>query len=194
LTKKDEAMDTPVSPFKFQRMSWMLSLRDLFISPEEIMGEVEIQPGFRVLDYGYGKGSFTFAAAQRVGPEGKVSALDIHPQALEKVQNAALKKGLANIETIQTSCITQLASSSIDVVLFYYVLHWLTDPDCVLGELHRILKEGGILSFRDPYMKEDEILARVTSKGLFRLGRRGEKTYRFVRADREPGNPFLPDL
>lgn len=188
-------MDTPISTFKFKRMSWMLSLRDLFISPGEVMGEVEIQPGFRVLDYGCGKGSFTFAAAQRVGPEGKVYALDIHPQALEKVQEAALKKGFANIETIQTSCITQVAGGSIDVVLFYYVLHWLTDPDCVLGEPYRILKPDGVLSFRDPYMKEDEILRTVTERGWFRLSGKGEKTYRFTSIAREKATaPSLPEL
>jgi SAM-dependent methyltransferase len=102
---------------------------------------------------------------------------------MEKVQKEALKKGLANIETVQTSCITQLASGSIDVVLFYDVLHWLTDPDCVLGELHRVLKEGGILSFRDPYMKEEEVLTAVTGKGWFRLSEKGEKTYRFANGE-----------
>jgi ubiquinone/menaquinone biosynthesis C-methylase UbiE len=161
----------------------MLTLRDLFLSPEEIMGEVDILPGYRVLDYGCGTGSFTFEAAQRVGPEGKVYALDVHPLALEKVQKGALKKGLANIETVLTSCITQLASGSVDVVMFYYVLHWLTDPDCVLGELHRVLKEGGILSFRDPYMKEEEVLTAVTGKGWFRLSEKGEKTYRFANGE-----------
>jgi len=188
LLKRDDAMDTPISPFKFQRMSWMLSLRDLFVPPGEITGEVEIRPGFRVLDYGCGKGSFTFEAAQRVGPEGKVYALDIHPQALEKVREAGLKKGFANIETIQTSCITQVAGGSIDVVLFYYVLHWLTDPDCVLGELNRVLKPDGVLSFRDPYMQEQEILAAVTGKGWFRLTGKGEKTYRFIKAGDSPSN------
>jgi len=185
-------VDTPISTFKFKRMSWMLSLRDLFIHPGEFMDEVEIQPGFRVLDYGCGKGSFTFAAAQRVGPEGKVYALDIHPHALEKVQEAALKKGFANIETIQTSCITQVPGGSIDVVLFYYVLHWLTDPDCVLGELYRVLKPNGLLSFRDPYMKEDEILRTVTERGWFRLSGKGEKAYRFTRITRN--EPIAPPL
>ena len=178
-------MDTPISPFKFQRMSWMLSLRDLFVSPEEIMGEVDIQPGFRVLDYGCGTGSFTYDAAKRAGPEGKVYALDIHSLALEKVQKGALKKGLVNIEMVLTSCITQVDPSSIDLVLFYYVLHWLTDPDCVLRELHRVLKPGGLLSFRDPYMKEEETLSAVTGKGWFRLSGKGEKTYRFANCPKE---------
>lgn len=173
-------MDTAISPFKFQRMSWMLTLRDLLVPPEEIMDEVDIQPGFKVLDYGCGTGSFTFEAAKRAGPEGRVYALDIHPLALEKVQKGALRKGLVNIETVLTSCITQIVPGSIDVVLFYYVLHWLTDPDCVLRELHRVLKPDGLLSFRDPYMKEEEILTTVTGKGWFRLSGKGEKTYRFT--------------
>ena len=163
-------------------MSWMLALRDLLSPPEEIISEVDIQPGFRVLDYGCGTGSFTFEAAHRAGPEGKVYALDIHLVALEKVQKGALKRGLANIETFLTSCIIEVEPASIDVVLFYYVLHWLTDPDCVLREMHRILKEGGILSFRDPYMKEGEILSTVTEKDRFRLAGKGMRTYRFIAA------------
>lgn len=71
----------------------MLPLRDLFSGPGETLAEVNIPPGFQVLDYGCGTGSFTFEAAQRVGPEGKVYAQNIHPLALEKVQKGALKKG-----------------------------------------------------------------------------------------------------
>jgi ubiquinone/menaquinone biosynthesis C-methylase UbiE len=181
----ENSIDSPISTFKFQRMSWMLSLRGLFLSPEEVLDEVDIRPGFRVLDYGCGTGSFTFEAAQRVGPEGKVYALDIHPLALEKVLRKAQKKGLANIETVLTSCITQVAFDSVDAVLFYYVLHWLNDPDCVLKELYRVLKNNGILSFRDPYMKEEEILVTVTGKGWFGLSEKGDKTYRFARIARE---------
>ncbi len=176
-------MDTPVSPFKFQRMSWMITLRDLIAPPEGIIDEVDIQPGFHVLDYGCGAGSFTFEAARRTGPKGKVYALDIHPLALEKIQKGALRKGLGNIETVLTSCITLVETGSVDVVLFYYVLHWLTDPNCVLGEIHRVLKPGGLLSFRDPYMKQEEILSTLTEKGWFRLSGKGEKTYRFSRTD-----------
>ena len=116
------------------------------------------------------------------GLKGKCTHLTSIPLAKGKVQKEALKKGLANIETVQTSCITQLASGSIDVVLFYYVLHWLTDPDCVLGELHRVLKEGGILSFRDPYMKEEEILMTVLGKGWLRMSGKGVRTYLFIKA------------
>ena len=178
-------MDVPKGTFKFQRMSWMLTLRDLLVPPEEILSEVGIQPGFQILDYGCGTGSFTFEAAQRVGPQGKVYALDIHPRALEKIHKGALKKGLPNIETVLTSCITRVDPGSINVVLFYYLLHWLTDPDCILKELQRVMKSDGILSFRDPYMEEEEILSAVTEKGWFRLSGKGVRTYRFMAAGKE---------
>jgi ubiquinone/menaquinone biosynthesis C-methylase UbiE len=173
-------MDTPISKFEYQRMALLLSLRDLFSPPQDILAEARIEAGDRVLDYGCGLGSFTMAAAQRVGPEGKVYALDLHPLALKRVEKTAAKRGFTNIETIQSGCITRLASDAVDVILFYYILHWLTDPACVLGELHRVLKPGGTLSFRDPYLKEEEVLAEITGKGWFRLSGKGMKTYRFL--------------
>jgi ubiquinone/menaquinone biosynthesis C-methylase UbiE len=185
-------LDAPISKFEFQRMALMLSLRDLFSAPESTLAEVEIRPGFHVLDYGCGSGSFTLAALKRVGPEGKVYALDLHPFALQKVQSAAEKRGFPNVETIQSDCITRLASGTVDVVLFYYTLHWLTDPDCVLRELHRVLKPGGVLSFRDPYMKEEEILAAVSGKGWFHLAAKGEKTYRFLNTGEKEKNRVTP--
>ena len=171
-------------------MALMLSLRDLFSAPESTLAEVEIRPGFQVLDYGCGSGSFTLAALKRVGPEGKVYALDLHPLALERVRRASEKRGFSNIETIQSDCITRLPGDTVDVVLFYYILHWLTDPDCVIRELYRVLKPGGVLSFRDPYMKEEEILAEVSGRGGFRLAAIGEKTYRFFKpGQKEEGRP-----
>ena len=173
-------------------MALMLSLRDFFSPPADILAEAGIRPGFRILDYGCGSGSFTFAAARLVGPEGKVYAADLHPLALEKILKNAAKRNITNIETIQTGCTTRLESQSIDAVLFYYVLHWLTDRDCVLAELHRLLKPGGCLSFRDPYMKEEEILTEITEKGLFRLSQKMRKTYCFIRVGQKPGEPILP--
>jgi hypothetical protein len=40
---------------------------------------------------------------------------------------------------------------------------------------------NGLLSFRDPYLKEEEVLRTVTGRGWFRVSGKGEKTYRFAR-------------
>jgi len=67
----------------------------------------------------------------------------------------------------------------VDVVLLYDTFHDLSHPSGVLEELHRVLKPNGFLSFSDHHMKENEIVSKVTNKGLFRLSRKGKGTYSF---------------
>ena len=176
-------MDKPMSNFHFKLMSFSFRFRDFFVPRKNILKEIEVKPGLRILDYGCGPGSYSIVAAELVGKSGKVYALDIHPLAVQRVQNLTAKKGLTNIETICSNCSTQLPDESIDVVLLYDTLHELSDPNGVLKELHRVLKPDGILSFSDHHMKEDEILSKVTNGGLFRLSRKGKRTYSFIKEE-----------
>lgn len=175
-------MDKPKSGLDFKLMSLSYKFRD-FLSPrKDTLQEVGIKPGFHILDYGCGPGSYSVVAAQLVGKAGKVCALDINPLAVKQVHNIASKKGLTNIETILSDCATGLPDKSVDVVFLYDTLHNLSEPDKVLEELHRVLKPGGILSFHDHHMQENEIISSLTDKGLFRLSGKGERTYSFVKA------------
>jgi ubiquinone/menaquinone biosynthesis C-methylase UbiE len=159
----------------------MYKIRDLFLPPRNILKEAEIKPGFHVLDYGCGPGSYSIAAAELVGTTGKVYALDINSLAIQQVKRSALRKRVTNIETIRSDCATGLENSSIDVVLLYDTFHTLRNPNSVLKELHRVLKLNGILSFSDHHMKENEIISKVTSRRLFRLLRKGKRTYSFLK-------------
>ncbi len=172
-------MGKPKSNFDFRLMSFSSKLRDFFLPRKNILAEVGIKSGFWILDYGCGPGNYTIVAAQLVGQSGKVYALDIHPLAVQRVQNMAAKKRLTNIETILSDCVTGLPDKSIDVILLYDTLHELSKPDEVLAELHRVLKPDGILSFDDHHLKEDEIMSKITNKGLFKLSRRGKRVYNF---------------
>lgn len=174
-------MDKPMPKFHFKRMSFMFKLRDSFRPRKHILREVGIEPGFHVLDYGCGPGSYIIPLTELVGKSGKVYALDIHPLAIKRVQSIASKKGLTNVETISSSGCTELPDDTIDVILLYDTLHLLSDPQKVLKELHRLLKPTGILSLSDHHMKEDEILSKLTSRGLFRLSRKGKRTYSFLK-------------
>jgi len=172
-------MDKPVSNFHFKLMSFCFKFRDFFLPRMNILKEVGIKPGFHVLDYGCGPGSYVIPLAELVGKSGKVYALDIHPLAIQGIQSIASKRQLTNVETICSDCKTGLPDNSVDVVLLYDTLQALSDPDRVLEELHRVLKPNGILSFSD-HMKENEIVSKVTSKGSFRLWRKGNFTYNFL--------------
>jgi len=173
-------MDKPMSNFDFKFMSVGYKFRDFFLPRKNILKEVGIKPGFQVLDYGCGPGGYIVPLAKLVGESGKVYALDIHPLAVQKVQDIASKKQLINVETILSDCKTGLPDKSLDVVLLYDAFHHLSDPATILEELYRVLKPDGILSLSDHHMKENEIVAAVTSSGLFRLSRKGQRTYTFL--------------
>jgi ubiquinone/menaquinone biosynthesis C-methylase UbiE len=143
--------------------------------------EAGIEEGFHVLDYGCGRGSYVRAVSEVVGESGKVYALDIQPLAVESVKKIAEKRGLANVETILSDRKTGLPDESLDVVLLYDTFHDLVDPNGVLEELNRVLKPDGVLPFSDHHMKEHEIISKITNRGLFRLLRKGERTYSFLK-------------
>jgi len=174
-------MDKPMSDFDFQFMSVGYKFRDLFRPRRNILEELGIEPGFHVLDYGCGPGSYIIPLAELVGESGKVYAMDIHPLAIQRVQDIASKKQLTNVETILSDCQTGLPDNTLDAVLLYDAFHHLSDPDVVLKELHRVLKPDGVLSFSDHHMKENEIVSAVTNSGLFSLSRKGQRTYSFIK-------------
>jgi len=174
-------MDKIESNLGFRLMSLSYKFRDLRLPRMNILKEVGIKPGFHVLDYGCGPGSYIMPLAELVGESGKVYALDIHPLAIQKVQDIASKKQLTNVETILSDCQTGLPDNTLDAVILYDIFHHLSDPDVVLKELHRVLKPDGILSFGDHHMEESEIVSKVTNSGLFKLSRKGEITYTFLK-------------
>jgi ubiquinone/menaquinone biosynthesis C-methylase UbiE len=165
----------------FRGMEFLFKIRDRFHSPVKKLVEAEMKSGMQVLDFGCGPGSYSIAAAKVVGETGKVYAVDIHPLAIERVQQRSLKKGLKNIEVIRTDCQTGLPNSSIDLVLMFDVFHQLQNPDSVLEELARILKPQSYLALDDHHMNDMEILSKITSKGLFKLFARKKVIHLFLK-------------
>ena len=177
-------MDRPKSGIDFRLMSLTYMFRDLRLPRMEILQEVGIQPGFQILDFGCGPGSYVAAASRLAGQSGKVYTLDIHPLAVRGIRRMASRKGLSNVETILSDCQTGLPDECMDVVLLYDTYHALSAPEKVLKELHRVLKPGGMLSFSDHHMGEKEILASLTAGGLFQLAHKNLRTYSFSKVKR----------
>jgi len=174
-------MDKPMSSIFFKFMTLMFRIRDYLQPRMDLLKEAGIEPGFHVLDYGCGPGSYIAPLAELLSNNGKIYALDIHPAAIKKVKEIALRKGIGCIETIISNCETGLLDDKVDVVLLYDVFHGLSRPNDVLRELHRVLKSGGILSFSDHHMKKKDILARVTGTGQFKFLKKDKKTYSFLK-------------
>ncbi|MBN1857487.1 MAG: class I SAM-dependent methyltransferase [Dehalococcoidia bacterium] len=164
--------------FRFMALGYRF--RDMRQPRRLFLEEAGVTHGLTVLDYGCGPGGYAVPAAEMVGREGKVYALDVNPTALRMTTEKAGKAKLLNITAILSDCETGLAADSVDVALLYDIYHDLSDPLAVLTELHRILKPGGLLSSHDHHLKGDLLREAIESSGLFRLTDKGALTSSFT--------------
>lgn len=120
-----------------------------FLEPDVIAGNFNIKPGMKIADFGCGAGYFTISLAQRIGSEGKVSALDVQEMALDSVRAKALARGLDNIETIRANLevlgSSGLSDGSQDIVLLANILFQSDKKLEIVREGHRVLVNGGIM-------------------------------------------------
>ncbi|NVM36483.1 MAG: class I SAM-dependent methyltransferase [Candidatus Lokiarchaeota archaeon] len=176
---ENKKKDKPMSKTHFKFMLKHFKQRDKKCPPYNKIEKTKIKEGDIVLDYGCGPGSYSIAAAEVVGNTGKVYAADIHPLAIEEVGKRAREKGLKNIETILTDCNTKLENSVIDIVLLLDIYHDLSDPESILIELYRVLKNNGWLCVDDHHFKDEEIIDKITSIGLFKFIERKDEVFNF---------------
>ena len=109
-----------------------------------------LAPGERVLDLGSGAGTDSLIAAQMVGPDGRVTGIDMTTQMLAKARRAAVEMGLANVEFIEAEAERlPLPEASFDVVISNGVIDLIPDKDAVFSELHRVLAPGGRIQIAD---------------------------------------------
>jgi ubiquinone/menaquinone biosynthesis C-methylase UbiE len=158
-----------------------LRLRERSGSPQRQIEALGLRRGEVILDYGCGIGSYAVPAARKVGAEGTVYALDIHPLAVETVQRRSRQENLPNIRTILSGLDTGLPDESVDVVLLYDVFHAVQDKGALLRELHRVLKAGGLLSVIPDHMGQAELLETVQAGRLFSLQPRRTESFEFVK-------------
>ena len=169
------------SNLDFTLMALTYKVRDMIKPRLEILEEAGIRPGFHVLDYGCGPGSYIVPLAGLVGDSGAVYALDVNPLAVRAVQKIAAKKHFPNVRPILSDCETGLPPDSLDIVLLYDILHDLSNAGEVLAELHRVLQPAGILSVSDHHLTQDEIVSRIKGGGTFALSHRGQSTCSFLK-------------
>ena len=131
------------------------SERETEEAPEKALDALNIVPGMIVADVGAGTGYFSLRLARRVGPSGKVYAIDVQPEMLEKLKANAQREKLGNIETLLGSeADPKLPAGKIDLVLLVDVYHEFSQPQQMLQHIRASLKLDGRLVLLE-YRKED---------------------------------------
>ncbi|MCK4704291.1 MAG: class I SAM-dependent methyltransferase, partial [Gammaproteobacteria bacterium] len=105
---------------------------------------LQIHPGQTICDLGCGNGFYTLELARRVGPEGKVYAVDIQPQMLRLLVARARQEKLFNIQPILGTFIDpRLPKGEIDLVFCVDVYHEFSHPEKMLKRIRESLSDNG---------------------------------------------------
>jgi predicted methyltransferase len=129
---------------------WEAKNRDAWQRPEEVMNALGLKPGSAVADVGCGKGYFTFHLADRVGPQGKVYAVDVKKDLIADLRREAEMKKLSQIEAVVGAADDpHLPSGTLDAILVVDAYHEMHDYDAMLEAFCRALKPGGLLGIID---------------------------------------------
>jgi len=119
-----------------------------FFTPagRDLVAQVGIRPGERVLDVGCGRGAVLFAAADAVGPNGRVVGIDLSPRMAELTAADAAARGLTQVSVVQGDAERpDFAPSSFDAVLAGLVIFFLSDAEAALRAYAALLSAGGRL-------------------------------------------------
>ena len=116
----------------------------------ELVAQVGVTAGMRVLDLGCGTGTLTLLLAQ-AERQAHVTGIDADPDALERAQEKAAETGVT-IELVQgSSSSLPFPDASFDRVVSSLLFHHLT-PDgkrATLAEVRRVLRADGELHIAD---------------------------------------------
>ncbi len=120
--------------------------RRTWYNPDAILKDIGLKEGMVFMDIGCGEGFFTLLAAQMVGKEGIVYAVDSDAQAIERLKAKAEKQHLQNIRVkVGPAEETVFCTACADVVFYSMVLHDFKDAVQVLRNAKKMLKPTGTL-------------------------------------------------
>jgi len=128
-------------------------LRRLAYDPDTIVAPY-VREGMTALEPGPGMGFFTLELARRVGPSGRVIALDIQPKMLGALKRRLAKAGLlervdARLVSRDSLGLDDLAGSA-DFTLAFAMVHELPAPDRFFVEVAKASKPGACLLLAEP--------------------------------------------
>lgn len=126
------------------------SLRPFLHDPVAILGNF-VSAGQTVVDIGCGLGYFSLALARLVGPSGKVIAVDVQSQMVQRARRRAERHGLVDRIDFRTCAPDRLGiTGPVDFALAFWVVHEVAKPKGLLCEVRSFLQPQGRLLISEP--------------------------------------------
>ena len=116
--------------------------------PDLLHSLLRLRPGLVVADIGAGTGYHAWRMAEKIGPTGKVLAVDIQQEMLSLLATNMAQRSITNvIGVLGTITDPKLPPDSIDLALMVDVYHEFDHPFEMLAAITRSLKIGGRVAF-----------------------------------------------
>jgi ubiquinone/menaquinone biosynthesis C-methylase UbiE len=103
----------------------------------------DVQVGEAVLDVGCGTGSAARFAADRTGPSGRITGIDINAGMIAVAEGLPRADSVAMEWLVESAYKLSMNSDTIDLVLCAQTLQFLKERQLALAEIRRVLKPGG---------------------------------------------------
>ena len=128
------------------RREWLMDITGR--ANEWLVEGADPRPGQTVLDIAAGTGDLGFAAADRVGQEGRVISTDFAPEMVDVARRNGEARGVSNVEhRVLDAERMELEDDSVDGVVCRWGYMLMADPAAALKETRRVLRDGGALAF-----------------------------------------------
>ncbi|MGH9161447.1 MAG: methyltransferase domain-containing protein [Vicinamibacteraceae bacterium] len=126
------------------------SRRDRWQPADEALEALRVKEGAAIADVGAGGGYFTVRIADAVGAQGRVYAVEIDPQEIDKLRARVTAERRLNVNVIAGKPDDpRLPEAALDVVLIVNAYHEFEDHRGMLDHLQRSLKPNGRLVIED---------------------------------------------
>lgn len=146
--KSDQVQRTAVKGVFPHQLAFtlLIPLRNIFLSPRQLISRIELKDNLRVMEVGPGPGYFGLHIAKNL-LTGQLVLADIQQEMLDIARKRITRKGLTNVEYYLCNGTTfQYESSTFDRIYMICLTGELDNREEYMQEFHRILKIGGILS------------------------------------------------
>lgn len=133
--------------------------------PTRLLNALNLKPGEIVADVGAGSGFYSFRMAEKVGPTGKIMAVDIQPEMLAMIRQRMKAKNVSNIEPILgTVADPKLPAARVDTILLVDVYHEFSHPFEMTQAMVAALKPGGRIVFVEYRMEDERVPIKLVHK------------------------------